>query len=273
MTRKSKAVLNFIPIAFKHYKQLFKSLMAFTEDNMAKDIVNQYTNGRGLPYVDILQILPEIDETVKDFTFLSYTSRVSDIAFIKAVAKSFKNCDYLEIGCFRGESLINILPNTSSTVSLSLSKTEMKEMNIPDEFIAPESILVTPNDKLTQIYHNSLTFDYTKLNRKFDLIFIDGDHSTEAVKIDTANAFNLLKDENSVIIWHDFGNNYSEQRHDVIAGALLGAPKDKHPFIYRVTNTLCGIYTSKKLQTLPQDTNLIMPSKLFDVSLKSKKIE
>jgi uncharacterized protein (DUF488 family) len=126
---------------------------------------------------------------------------------------------------------------------------------------------------LTQIYHNSLTFDYTKLNRKFDLIFIDGDHSTEAVKIDTANAFNLLKDENSVIIWHDFGNNYSEQRHDVIAGALLGAPKDKHPYIYRVTNTLCGIYTSKKLQTLPQDTNLIMPSKLFDVSLKSKKIE
>ncbi|MBL7801927.1 MAG: class I SAM-dependent methyltransferase [Chitinophagales bacterium] len=272
MSRKSEAIKNFIPVALKHYKQLFKSLMAFTEDNMAQDIVNSYTNGKGLPYVDLLEVVPGFNETVNDFTFLSYTSRVTDIGFIKAIAKSFDKCDYLEIGCFRGESLVNILPNTNSTVSLSLSKKEMREINLPEYLMEPESILVKPNEKLTQIYHNSLTFDFTSLNKKFDLIFIDGDHSTHAVKIDTANAFKLLKDENSIIIWHDFGNNYSEQRNDVIAGALMGAPKETHPFIYRVSNTLCGIYTKRPLKTMAPDANLVMPTKLFDVTVASKKI-
>ncbi len=272
MSRKSEAIKNFIPVALKHYKQLFKSLMAFTEDNMAQDIVNGYTQGKGLPYVDILDVVPGFNETVTDFTFLSYTSRVTDIGFIKAIAKSIENCDYLEIGCFRGESLVNILPNTRSTVSLSLSKKEMREINLPEYLMEPESILVKPNEKLTQIYHNSLTFDFASLNKKFDLIFIDGDHSTHAVKIDTANAFKLLKDENSIIIWHDFGNNYSEQRNDVIAGALMGAPKEAHPFIYRVSNTLCGIYTKRTLKTMAPDANLVMPTKLFDVTIASKKI-
>jgi hypothetical protein len=272
MTRKSKAIVNFIPVAVKHFNLLMKNLMAFTEDIYAKDIVTEKTKGKGLPNVDLLEIIPNFNETVTDFTFLSFTSRVSDIAFIKALTKSFPNCDYLEIGCLRGESLVNVLPHTNSTVSLSLSHQEMRDMNFPESIIEIDSMLVKPNEKLTQIYHNSQTFDFSKFNKKFDLIFIDGDHTTDGVKIDTANAFKLLKDENSIIIWHDFGNNYSDQRNDVIAGALLGAPDAAHPFIYRVTNTLCGIYTKRKLAVLPSDANMVKPTKVFDLTVSARKI-
>lgn len=270
MTRKRKAILNFIPIAIKNYKLLLKNLLAFTEDMMAKNTVNEFTNGKEIPWVDLLKLVPNFEETVANFTFLSYTSRVTDIALIKALAKSIPQCDYFEIGCFRGESLMNIMPNTNSTIGLSLSIDEMREMNFSNDVIETDAVLVKTNEKLTQIRHNSLTYDYSKLNKKFDLIFIDGDHTTDAVKIDTANAFKLLKDENSIIVWHDFGFGYSDQRVEVIAGALLGAPKEALPYIYRVSNTLCGIYTRKKLETIPADANMILPTKLFDVTLAAK---
>lgn len=272
MTRKTKAIVNFIPIAVKRYRQLLKNLLAFTEDQMAKDLMNQYTNSKEIPWVDILEVAPKLNETVTDFTFLSYTSRVTDIAVLKALAKSFPECDYFEIGSLRGESLINVLPNTNSTTGLSLSKDEMRELGLPEDMVVTDSILVKSNEKLTQIRHNSLTFDYSKLNKKFDLIFIDGDHSTDAVKVDTANAFKLLKDENSIIIWHDFGYNYSDQRPEVIAGALQGAPKEAHPYIYRISNSLCGIYTKRKLKTISDNTNMLSPTKVFDVTLVAKSV-
>jgi hypothetical protein len=54
------------------------------------------------------------------------------------------------------------------------------------------------------IEHNSRTYDFSKLGERFDLIFVDGDHTCEGVRSDTANVFNLLRDENSVIVWHDY---------------------------------------------------------------------
>ena len=102
---------------------------------------------------------------------------------------------------------------------------------------------------LTNVIHietNSLTFNFDLLNKKFDLIFIDGDHSIKAVTSDTKNAFKLLKDENSIIVWHDYGYTPERIRYITLAGIMEGCPPQFRDNIYHISNTLCAIFTRGK---------------------------
>ena len=106
------------------------------------------------------------------------------------------------------------------------------------------------------------------MTMQVDILFIDGDHHYESVKSDTKNAFSLLKDENSIIVWHDYGNNPSDIRWDVLKGILDGTPSDKIKNLYRVSNTLCAIYSSaiKLAEHVP---NYAVPKKHFSICVKS----
>jgi hypothetical protein len=57
--------------------------------------------------------------------------------------------------------------------------------------------------KITNLYGDSATFDYSPYHKRMDFIFIDGSHSYEYVRSDTQNAFNMLSDQ-GVIVWHDY---------------------------------------------------------------------
>ena len=85
------------------------------------------------------------------------------------------------------------------------------------------------------------------------------------------NAFKLLKDENSVIIWHDCGNTVNDYRYEVIAGIIKGCPPESLKHIYRVQNTLCGIYTKKSIKP-SEIVNKNSPIVLFDMEIKSRPV-
>ena len=80
------------------------------------------------------------------------------------------------------------------------------------------------------------------LDKKFDLIFVDGEHGFKAVKIDTRNVFALRKDANSNIVWHDYGYDTEDVRFEVLAAILSGIPKKEHSKLYHVSNTMCAVY-------------------------------
>lgn len=63
--------------------------------------------------------------------------------------------------------------------------------------------------RITQIYCDSLKFDTAPYCGKFDLVFVDGDHSYDAVKNDTTKAFELLR-PGGAIIWHDYAPKSGE---------------------------------------------------------------
>lgn len=267
MSRKIKVIIDFIPIVLSNFKSFQKLLFAFVENKKSEKFCKSEYE---IKFVNLGDIIPDLDENITNYTYLDGTSFPIDIAFIKAIVKGFPNCDYLEIGSCRGESLINIAPHTNSTTSLSLSKEQMLEMGFDIKNVEVEGCLIPKDLEYKQIYHNSLTFDYGLLNKKFDVIFIDGDHSTVAVEIDTKNALNLLKDNNSVIIWHDCGNTVNDIRYEVIEGILKGIPKDHYKYIYRIQNTLCGIYTKNEFKISPI-LNKNKPNVIFDMQIKSKK--
>ena len=124
------------------------------------------------------------------------------------------------------------------------------------------------NNKIKQLYGNSLTFDYAGLNKKFDAVFIDGDHHYESVKSDTANVFKHLLIKDSIVIWHDYGFDPVTPRHEVMAAIMDGMPAEMRKNLYHVSNTMCAIYTTKVLPVMDLGKARI-PKTKFKVTVES----
>jgi hypothetical protein len=143
----------------------------------------------------------------------------------------------------------------------------MRKLGFSERYINLHGFFSKKYDNVIHLEGNSKTFDFKALNRKFDLIFIDGDHRFEFAKNDTENAFNHLIHPNSVIVWHDYMFNPEKIRYEVLAGILEGLPEIGNGHLYHVANTLCAIY-------LPYHKNAhafespVIPQYYFDVGLK-----
>ena len=174
-----------------------KSLRLIASENQIqiyKNLVKtRYNLEKGLPKANILDVIPNLDENIK-LCYLYAGSLCIDYAILKGLCRRFENCRYLEIGTWRGESILNVSDIANECVSISLSNEEMKKIGLPEEAIKISRLLSKDLPNVKHIEHDSQTYDFSKIG-KFDLIFIDGDHSYEGVKKDTENAFKLLRKE------------------------------------------------------------------------------
>ncbi len=235
-----------------------------------KAVIAKYGFDKGLPAANLLDIAPELQESVEPYSFLDGGSIITDLALLKALARKKNDCSYFEIGTWRGESVANIATLGGECYTLNLSADELRKKGSAESYVSQHALYSKHLPNVKHLEGNSLQFDFSPFEKKFDLVFIDGDHHYESVKSDTTNAFRLLKDDTSVIVWHDAGNSPEDTRWDVIRGILDGCPEDKRKHLRRVSNTLCAIYIT---QVLPSYTIQYptLPDKKFEVSLKAKK--
>jgi hypothetical protein len=263
----------FVKLVFTNTSEVMKGLYNLTVEMKSKNlVVSKYGLKQGLPTVDLLDLLPGLNETIDNYSFLEGTSRVTDIVLLKQLAKKFSSCRYLELGTWRGESLYNVAQVSGECYSVSFSEEEMRRAGMGESSIKVSRLFSKGLKNVTDIKANSQTYDFSKLEKSFDLVFVDADHKYEGVKIDTQTAFKLLKDENSIIVWHDFGRGLEGINNwQVLAGALDGAPSEEHrKKIYRVSNTLCGIFFNGKVDAKYPEA--FVPNKTFSLSLKAEKI-
>ena len=243
----------------------------YEQDNPNKNyVIKKYGLKNGLPTIDFLDILPEFNETITHYTALSHGSQISDYSLLKGLARKFKQCRYLEIGTWIGESLVNISSIAKECISISMSDKELQQQGSTKEGIAVQRMFSKNLSNVKHIKHNSQTFDFSTIG-KFDLIFIDGDHSYEGVKKDTENAFKVLKNENSIIVWHDYSNltgNAIKWRE--FSGILDGCPKENLENLFHVSNTMCAIYINKKIKGKEIPSQI--PNKTFTIKISSEKI-
>lgn len=266
---KIKTLLRILNVLVRDPKCLAKVL---DEETEKRDyVIKRYGYEQGLPTIDLLDLFPNFEETVEPYSFLEGTSLSIDLALLKALARRYDHCRYLEIGTWRGESVANVASVADECVSISLSGDEMQEMGWSNEFIKVHYFFSKNFENISHIGHNSHTFDFSIFKEKFDLMFIDGDHSHEGVRIDTQNAFKLLRDNNSVVVWHDYVVSLERVRWSVLAGILDGCPEEKRKNLYHISNTRCAIYINGRFRTtfvtFPQ-----APNKSFTVKISAAKL-
>ncbi|MBC7554566.1 MAG: class I SAM-dependent methyltransferase [Taibaiella sp.] len=250
------------------YQSLIKKRHTIQYD---KNLIDKYGISQ-LPTIDLLDLLPGFHETIDNYSYLTNTSLVTDILMIKALSRRFKDCAYLEIGCFRGESIGCIADVVKDCTALTLSEQEMRAFEFNEGYITAHAFYSKSKPNIKTYHENSQTFDYGKLNgKKFDLIFVDGDHTYEGVLIDTKNVFQQLKDDNSIIVWHDYGYDTENVRHDVLQGIMDSTPEEYRKNLYHVSNTMCAVFIRGNFKTTKLKY-LDMPNKAFQVEVKAAKL-
>ncbi|MFY1047261.1 class I SAM-dependent methyltransferase [Chryseobacterium sp. GP-SGM7] len=243
------------------------NLVINDNESRKKEFLETYAHLKSLPQVDFADLSDDFDESV-DLAFLDGGSLPTDLALLKTLAKG-KN-SYFEIGTWRGESVWNVAKIIDDCTTFNLSKEEINTLGLDKRYAELHGIISKKNPSILHLEGNSKTFDFKSLNKKYDLIFIDGDHSYDMVKNDTAKVFKSLVHENSVVVWHDYAFNPEKVRYEVFKGILDGLPKDLHSNLYHVANTMCAVFTKQNFKT-KQFEELKNPEFLFEVNLKIKK--
>lgn len=266
---KIKTIWNIIRKLVKKPTSIF---LVLDDETERKDYLQKKYARTIFPTVEISTFLKKGRAEINNYTFLEGSSLVTDLALLKSIALKFNVCDYLEIGTWRGESIVNIADvEGSRCVSINLSPEEIIKLGLPEKYANEHGCLIKGKKNIQTIYSNSLTFDFSSLKYKFDLIFVDGDHTYEAVKSDTQNVFQLLKDENSVIVWHDYGFDPVTPRYSVISAILDGMPKESHKHLYHVSNTMCAIYSKQDMTPFLQK-KIEKPNKVFKIEITEERL-
>lgn len=244
-----------------------------SEPNVWKDYVSKnHSRELGLPVINLDQLLGKELHEVGPITFLDGGSLPTDLALLRGLASQFKDCKYFEIGTWRGERAANIAGVARECYTLNLSIQEMKAMGVRNKYMYLMGYFSKNLQNVVHLNGNSMSFDFDGLNKKFDVIFIDGDHHYEKVKNDTEKVFKHLVHDESIIVWHDYGHHPEEVRFQVLAGILDGVDPSMHNELYHVSQTKCAVYIKKELKgrflAPPEE-----PDEYFEVKMKSRKIK
>ncbi|MCF8229786.1 MAG: class I SAM-dependent methyltransferase [Bacteroidales bacterium] len=236
------------------------------EEVWRKYVVKKF-NIESLPVVTMEHLFPGFSAHIPVFAFLDGGSLPTDIALLMKLAEKIDACKYFEIGTWRGESVANVARHAEECYTLNLPDEKMRELGFPEKYIGLHAFFSKEIENVKHLKGDSRSFDYAALDKKFDLIFIDGDHHYEYVKNDTQKVFEHFVHDNSIVVWHDYAKNPERIRQDVMAGIMDALPKKEHKYLYHVENTLCAIYTKKQLTT-KQAEFPVKPDHIFEINLK-----
>lgn len=220
-----------------------------SEEVFREEFVRKHGLSDGLPLLHIEELFPDFEEVVSPYAYLSGATMPIDIALLKGLARRKNAQSYFEIGTWRGESVANVADVVPRCVTLNLSKEDILALTGDVRYAEAHAIYSRDLENVIHLQGNSQTFDFEPFRRQFDLVFIDGDHHHEAVAKDTATAFELLRDDNSVIVWHDYAYDPETVRWSVLSAIWEATPEEKRPFLYHVSNTLCAVYIPEHFKT------------------------
>ena len=223
----------------------------------------KYQKLNSLPQIEFSDLKEPFDGSVETF-LLDGSSLPTDLALLKTLAQGKES--YFEIGTWRGESVWNVSKHINDCTTFNLPKEEIDKLGMPKKYAELHGFLSKRNPVIKHLTGNSAAYDFKELGRKFDLIFIDGDHSYEMVKNDTAKVFESLVHENSVVVWHDYAHNPEKIRYEVLRGIMDGTPENLHQNLYHVANTLCAVFLAGSFKTKVFESPKT-PEHLFEVKI------
>lgn len=187
------------------------------------------------------------DITCKELVFIPGGSQVLDYAFLKALAEKYNCKRYLEIGTYIGESINILSDDCEKLYSITVpgeghpfsADSWCRDLGLPNY-----SERLAYSDKISHYYTDSKLFDFSTIEKKIDLYFIDGDHSYLGVYTDTKNIFKT-RAEDSIVVWHDFRKGGFLYVHETIS-AVKDALGEQFKNVYVTNGNYCGVYLPDK---------------------------
>ncbi len=80
-----------------------------------------------------------------------------------------------------------------------------EDTDFPRVFAPGQHFHGTPeNERITQIFGDTTTFDFSDHYGKYDFIFIDAEHEYDPGMSDSLNSFKMLKPSGGIIVWDDY---------------------------------------------------------------------
>lgn len=242
------------------------------EDSWQSYVEKKHHMPGGLPVVEMEQLIGSGTIALGPMTFLDGGSLPSDMMLLAGLAERIDNCTYFEIGTWRGESVATVSPRALSCHTLCLSDKEMHDRGMHPRTIESHALFSMELENVIQLHGDSRNFDFGKLNRKFDLVFVDGDHHYDFVKSDTENIFRHLVHEKSIVVWHDYGFHPDQVRNEVMAAILDGVGPERAGMVYHVAHTKCAIYNGNIIPSKPADFPVV-PEVYFSTEISKHPVK
>lgn len=186
---------------------------------------------------------------------------------LAALARGLDCRTFFEIGTNRGRTTWTVARNNPDLVlTLDVAPAEASAATAYDlgaddrAFFRPDSACGeafrgTPETgRITQLWGDSATFDFSPYAGAIDFVYVDGAHTYEYVKSDTARALRLLSPRGS-IVWDDYtsGPGVYEYVNEL-------APSLDRP-VFHVFGTRMAIYSRQDfVNRLPPDDYASIPT-------------
>jgi predicted O-methyltransferase YrrM len=132
-----------------------------------------------------------------------------ELTVICTIARSLNARCIIEFGTFDGRTTLHLAANAPQARIITFDITEgcfYFGENSP--FFAPTKVGQCFADhplseRITQVVADTTKYDFSNMRASADLVFVDGDHSFDAVLADSRSAFDLIR-PGGVVVWHDY---------------------------------------------------------------------
>lgn len=182
---------------------------------------------RGVAQKNVFEVLPcnnvediKLGNLTSDHNFFGeVASYTADLINLCLICRAIKPKVVFEIGTMWGYTAFHFALNSAPDAKIytldlpkdkafrpKLKTTLTDDSHIPLHASAERMCFEGTKEaaRITTLFGDSATFDYSSFHREVDFFFIDGAHSYEYVRSDTLNALKCCH-SGSVLAWHDFG--------------------------------------------------------------------
>ncbi len=168
---------------------------------------------------------------------------------LAALARGLGCQTFFEIGTNRGRTAWTVAHNNPDLTLYTLDVAPEDspdatafELGADDRFCfrdesSGEAFRGTPEaERITQLWGDSATFDFSGFEGQIDFVYVDGAHTYDYVRSDSANALRILS-PSGTIAWDDYTTGAGVYEHIVeLAGTLGGS-------VYHVYGTRMAVYS------------------------------
>jgi hypothetical protein len=165
---------------------------------------------------------------------------LAELSILASAAASVSaGSEIIEIGTFDGRTTLNLSINAPAHLSVftldlppdtapkfDLAPGERAFVEKPRSgrnFVEAPPEWALPAKRITQMFGDSATFDWSAHRGRAGLVFVDGSHAYDYVIADTDTAFSLIA-QKGVVMWHDYGvwEGVTRALDEIEAGRHLG---------------------------------------------------